>query len=212
MPITPHAFSRKKIYSRKTRTKTHTKTRTKTQSRKRRRHFTKRDYVSGDGMMTALWGPALWHFLHMISFNYPVHPTAEEKRNYRDFVKSLVNILPCKYCRQNLKKNLRSLPLTMAEMASRDTFSRYIYRLHERINTNLGKVSGLTFCDVRDRYEHFRARCTDKTNKTVKQRKSKKEKGCTTALHGVKGKCILRIVPKTRKCKTFAMDGVYEGA
>ena len=204
MPITPHAFSRKKIYSRKNRTKT--------QSRKRRRHFTKRDYVSGDGMMTALWGPALWHFLHMISFNYPVHPTAEEKRNYRDFVKSLVNILPCKYCRQNLKKNLRSLPLTMAEMASRDTFSRYIYRLHERINTNLGKVSGLTFCDVRDRYEHFRARCTDKTNKTVKQRKPKKEKGCTTALHGVKGKCILRIVPKTRKCKTFAMDGVYEEA
>lgn len=34
--------------------------------------FSESDYESGDGMITAVWGPPLWHVLHTISFNYPV--------------------------------------------------------------------------------------------------------------------------------------------
>ena len=50
-------------------------------------------------------------------------------------------------------------------MKDRNSFSRYVYRLHERINKNLGKKSGLSYCDIRERYEHFRARCIEeKTN------------------------------------------------
>ena len=30
--------------------------------------FKKNDYNSGDGMLTSTWGPAQWHFLHMMSF------------------------------------------------------------------------------------------------------------------------------------------------
>ena len=52
------------------------------------------------------------------------------------------------------------MPLTMKHMKNRNTFSRYIYRLHRLINKMLGKQSGLTYEAVRERYEHFRARCT----------------------------------------------------
>ena len=58
----------------------------------------------------------------------------------------------------------------MENMKSRDTFSRYIYDLHEVINTMLNKKSGLTYEVVRERYEHFRSRCT----KDLKEIKSKK--------------------------------------
>ena len=33
-------------------------------------------------------------------------------------------------------------------MKNRNTFSRYVYELHETVNKMLGKKSGLTYCDV----------------------------------------------------------------
>ena len=122
--------------------------------------YSTKDYESNDGMLVAVWGPSAWHFLHTISFNYPVHPTIEEKQKYRDFVVNLQYVLPCKYCRINLKTNLKQMPLTMSEMKNRETFSRYIYQLHELVNRMLHKKSALSYCDVRERYEHFRSRCT----------------------------------------------------
>jgi hypothetical protein len=193
-------------------------TKDKKTTKDKKRTFKKKEYSSGDGMMTAIWGPSLWHFLHTMSFNYPVKPSAEDKKNYRAFILNLRNVLPCKYCRQNLKRNLRSDPLTMADMANRDKFSRFIYKLHETINKLLGKTSGLSYCDVRERYEHFRSRCTLDENpkifkfnkehaKTLKKGKGKTiEKGCTEPLYGKKAKCIIKIVPQEEKCKTLQID------
>jgi len=128
----------------------------------KKRTFTSKDYNSGDGMLTTAWGPAIWHYLHMMSFNYPVHPTEEEKHHYRDFILSLQNVLPCKYCRINLKKNFIKNPIQMDDMKNRETFSKYVYELHELINKMLHKKSHLSYADVRERYEHFRSRCTQK--------------------------------------------------
>ena len=127
-------------------------------------------------MLTSVWGPSMWHYLHTMSFNYPVNPTLKEKCHYMKFVKSLKYTLPCKYCRKNLRTNFKSMPLTMKEMKNRDTFSRYIYGLHELVNKMLGKKSGLTYCQVRERYEHFRARCTIDKPKIFKVIKIKQER------------------------------------
>jgi hypothetical protein len=178
---------------------------------KKQRTFKKKDFLSGDGMLTTIWGPSMWHFLHIMSFNYPVKPSKEDKTHYRDFILSLQYILPCKYCRQNLKTNLKGNPLNMSDMESRDTFSRYIYKLHETINKLLGKKSGLSYCDVRERYEHFRSRCTQDSLKilklkTLKNKKKTTEKGCTEPLYGKKAKCVIKIVPQEEKCKTLQID------
>ena len=165
--------------------------------------YTNEDYKSGEGMLTTVWGPSLWHFLHTMSFNYPNEPTNDQKHQYMNFIFSLEYILPCKYCRMNLKKNFKVVPLRISNMKNRYTFSKYIYDLHEHINKMLNKTSGLSYDSVKERYEHFRARCNIKEKpKVVKV----KEKGCTEPLYGKKSKCIIKIVPQTKKCNTFQMD------
>ena len=181
-----------------------------TQTRKYKNHttrtkrvFNKIDYNNGDGMLTSVWGPSMWHFLHTMSFNYPVNPTYIEKKQYLDFMLSLQNILPCKYCRINLKTNYKQLPITMKTMENRETFSKYVYDLHELVNRMLHKKSNLSYNDVRERYEHFRARCTQDMPKIITL---KKENGCTESLYGKKAKCIIKIVPHDEKGSTFQMD------
>jgi hypothetical protein len=178
---------------------------------KKQRVFKKGDFYSGDGFLTTVWGPGIWHTLHTISFNYPVSPSVEEKKQYRNFVISLQNVLPCGACRKNLKTNFKHLPLTMKVMDSRDTFSRYIYNLHELVNKMLKKKSNLTYCDVRERYEHFRSRCVDEKPKVFKYseimtQKNRNEKGCTEPLYGKKARCILNIVPQDEKGQSIQID------
>lgn len=191
---------------------TQTRKNRNTHNKTRKRVFTKKDYNSGDGMLTMSWGPAMWHYLHMMSFNYPVNPTPENKKQYRDFIVSLKYVLPCKYCRMNLANNFKKKPLLMCHMANRETFSRYVYELHELVNKMLHKKSNLTYCDVRERYEHFRSRCTDekprvfKFNRSSTQKKKEKEKGCTEPLYGKKSRCVINIVPQEDKSATFKMD------
>ena len=161
--------------------------------------YDENEFKSGEGMLTTVWGPSLWHYLHTMSFNYPDNPTALQKKQYMTFILQMEHILPCKYCRINLKKNFKVIPLKLSSMANRESFSKYIYKLHEHINKMLGKTSNLSYDDVRERYEHFRARCTVK--------KVIKEKGCTESLYkGEKAKCVIRIVPQSKKCNTFQMN------
>ena len=198
-----------------------------TRNKKTKRIFKKKDYYSGDGMLTTVWGPSMWHYLHTMSFNYPVEPTAADKKHYRDFMLNLQYVLPCKYCRQNLTNNYKLFPLKASDLANRESFSRYVYHLHEMVNKLLKKKSGLSYCDVRERYEHFRSRCTDEkpkvfdikaekkalaespavlANNVTRKNKKKGEKGCTEPLYGKKSKCIIKIVPQEEKCKTMQID------
>lgn len=201
-------------YLPKNKTKKRQKRLFKSIKKKQSKTYKRRDYISNDGMLTSVWGPPLWHVLHCISFNYPNKPTSKDKKCYRQFVMNLKHVLPCKYCRDNLKKNLKTLPLTDNDLKNRTCFSKWIFRLHELVNTMLGKKSGLKYCDIRERYEHFRSRCTTKKNKNYPIKKikkfmnktRKKEKGCTESLYGSKSKCIVKIVPKDKKEPTFQMD------
>lgn len=183
--------------------------------KKTKKIYSIKDYKSKDGMLTTVWGPSLWHTLHVMSFNYPVKPTKKDKKDYKRFINSLRCTLPCGICRKNLKKNLKEMPLRNKDLKNREAFSKWMYNLHERVNKMLNKKSGLTYEKVRERYEHFRSRCTmdidvNRGNikrllrrKTVKKRK---EKGCTKPLYGKKSKCLIRIVPSDRRSKTLKID------
>ena len=79
----------------------------------------------------------------------------------------------------------------------------------------LGKKSGLKYCDVRERYEHFRSRCTQDVKNAVSSKelkthlrktKRKKEKGCTEPLYGKKSQCVVKIIPQNKKIPSFQMD------
>lgn len=168
--------------------------------------FKEEDYKSNDGMLTDVWGPPMWHCLHIITFNYPTNPTEEQKENYYQYFKSLENILPCKYCRDNYSKNLKETHFDKKVFENRQTLSFWFYTLHNHINMMLGKKCFLSFDEIKNRYENYRARCNliEDSSKCIKT--VKKEKGCIDPLYGVKSKCIIEIVPKKSKKKTFKID------
>jgi len=181
-----------------------------TNNKTKKQVFSKKDYKSGDGMLTSVWGPPMWHYLHTMSFNYPINPTPGDKKHYKEFILNLQYVLPCKYCRINLTNNFKKKPLQMCHMENRDTFSRYIYDLHEIVNKMLHKKSQLSYCEVRERYEHFRSRCTEEKPKIFNFKQTstrrKKEKGCTEPLYGKKSKCVINIVPQEDKRATLQID------
>ena len=51
--------------------------------------FSENEYNSGDGMLTTVWGPGMWHYLHTMSFNYPVEPSKQDK--------NIIKISSCNY-------------------------------------------------------------------------------------------------------------------
>ena len=96
-------------------------------------------------------------------------------------------------------------------------FNQTLMDILVRWNRMLGKKSNLSFSEVRDRYETFRARCLDdkgsnvqfSSKKTMKNKNNKSignEKGCVKPLHGDKSKCVIKIVPKNERCSSFQMD------
>ena len=79
--------------------------------KKLKKTYNNKDYSSGDGMLTSIWGPSLWHYLHVMSFNYPVNPTNIQKQKYKQLLLNFQYTLPCKYCRINLTNNFKKFPL-----------------------------------------------------------------------------------------------------
>ena len=127
--------------------------------------FTKTDYESNNGMSTSVFGPPIWFSLHMMSFNYPVNPTDIDKANYREYLLALGKVLPCSHCRNNFSNNLKSAGFNKGVFKDRDTFSKFVYKLHNVVNDRLGSKTKISYNDVRDRFEHFRSRCPDKNIK-----------------------------------------------
>jgi hypothetical protein len=181
--------------------KGHFGTKKKAKKKTKKRVYNATDYKSGEGMLTSVWGPGLWHYLHTMSFNYPDCPTQADKTKYRNFIMSMKTILPCKYCRINMGKNLKAIPLNRKALKNRTNFSKWMFRLHEHVNKMLKKKSGLKYHQVRETYENFRSRCTLDIDKL-----KKKENGCIVPLYGKKSKCLIRIVPKENREITLKID------
>lgn len=109
------------------------------------------------------WGPYFWKVMHIVSFSYPDNPSHEDKKNYYNFYNNLQNILPCEYCRKNLKKNYKLLPLNSDVLRNSSTLSKYIYDLHELVNKELNKKSYLSYNDVKIKYDKYKITCKKKS-------------------------------------------------
>lgn len=98
-----------------------------------------------------IFGPPLWRFLHIISFNYPHNPTFIDKLHYRQFLFSLINVIPCESCKLNYKTYLKN-DLKFCHFKSKDSFSKFIYDLHNKVNLKLGKSFNKSFYEVKQYY------------------------------------------------------------
>jgi hypothetical protein len=70
----------------------------------------------------------------------------------------------------------------------------------------LHKKCELTYEEVRDRYEIFRARCLEGVPKIPKHGTIPKESGCDVPISGIKSKTVINIVPMDKKIEPFKID------
>jgi hypothetical protein len=87
-------------------------------------------------MNTTFWGPSGWKFLHILTFIYPEFPTFSDKVKMRDFMYSLPQILPCKYCRISFGKYCKSIPID-EYLVSRGQLIEWLYKMHNKVNKKL---------------------------------------------------------------------------
>jgi hypothetical protein len=139
-----------------------------------------------NGLITKIWGPHLWASLHAISFGYPIKPTSEQKIAYKRYFTDVQDVLPCRYCRDSYKNFIsgegeENTWLTDEHLENRDTLTRWLYKLHNRVNKKLDVEYKITFEDVQDRYEAYRAKCVHGSN--TKSSIEDTPKGCVVPLH-----------------------------
>jgi hypothetical protein len=151
------------------------------------------DY-SKNGMQTRVWGPTGWVFLHCIAQNYPEEPTRLQKKQYREYFKLVGNVLPCRYCRESYQQFIKE-PTTKLDthvMKNRQTLSKWLYDVHNKVNKKLEMKNAPTFEEVTKKYESFRSKCTHKSPDIFE----KPVKGCTNApdKNSYRKKCVLQII------------------
>lgn len=119
-----------------------------------------KDFGSNDGFSVLVWGPALWHVMHTVSFNFPVDPTPGERAVYQRFFATVGFVLPCGACRLNYPKNTAAVRLGPHVFQNRFVLSRYVYQLHQEVHRRTqGRPFPVSFKQLRANYEKFRAQC-----------------------------------------------------
>ena len=83
-----------------------------------------------------VWGPAGWHILHRMSFEFV---TVEDAHR---FIMSLTHILPCQKCRLNLKIHIDKLPIPHDVK----DIPLWMWQLHNRVTHSIGKQTHLKSC------------------------------------------------------------------
>lgn len=138
-----------------------------------------------NGLITSIWGPPEWESFHCKTFGYPIKPTEEQKVDYLNYFISEGNVLPCKFCRDSYKIFIKQgdTLLDMSVMESRETLTKWAFRLHNAVNNKLDVDYGETYEELCYKYESYRAKCT------------KSEKGC--------------IMPLSLKAKSFQKADIH---
>ena len=153
---------------------------------------------ASNGMMTKVWGPAGWVFLHSCVMGYPLKINEKKpedrkrKKKTKVFFETIGHIFPCIYCRESYQRFIKELPIDKF-LDSRRKLANWLYKIHNKVNKKLGvpRCDIPSFNEVYGRYETYRAQC-EKT--TQKDRKERKEKGCVIPKDGKKKKCIVKVV------------------
>ena len=135
---------------------------------------------ANNGLITKIWGPHLWKSLHYISFGYPIDPTDDDKKNYKNFFTSLSYVLPCKYCRDSYQYFINSEPTEINDniFTNRDTLTEWLYHLHERVNQKLGVNYNVSYQEVQEKYESCRVNCLMSLELKAKSYQNDAKKDC----------------------------------
>ena len=100
------------------------------------------------------WGSSAWHFLHCMSSIYPAVPSASDKNNMKNFIKSFAEILPCQSCRTHFSEIVRKSNLDSA-VSNGSVLSTWFFDAHNHVNLLLHK-SRMSKVDYDSKYPRQR--------------------------------------------------------
>ena len=163
------------------------------------------DPNSKNGLMTKVWGPAGWLFLHCVTFGYPENPDLYDseyglppgttRSRYRRFFTEVGNVLPCRYCRDSYKEFIKE-DRVEDHIQDRNQLIEWFWRIHNKVNQKLGvHYCDATIEEIKEKYETYRAKCKAPTSVEIQ---ANSEKGCVIPADGTPKKCLIDIV-KTNK-------------
>jgi len=120
-----------------------------------------------NGLITKIWGPAMWMSLHSISFGYPVLPSKEDKENYKKYFESIGNVLPCIHCKKSYNMFIKEgdTKLTDDVFESRESLTNWVYKIHQAVNNKLNVDYCVSFSELQNKYETFRVGDDEKKKK-----------------------------------------------
>ena len=86
------------------------------------------------------WGPDFWRVAHSVTFLYPVsNPSENDKRVVTNFFTLLPFLLPCAACGMHFQATMKDMPLDGKVLASQDSLSRWLVKVHNTVNARKGK-------------------------------------------------------------------------
>lgn len=115
-------------------------------------------------IVTKIWGPPTWFFLHSMAMAYPkkIDNTnsrhIEIKQNMYNFLNSLGSVLPCPICGESYSYYITQKDFEIwPNLESREKLTYYIYKIHNKVNEKLGVPNDKipSFKDVLEFYSTF---------------------------------------------------------
>lgn len=101
-----------------------------------------------------IWGPHAWFFIETITMAYPLHPTNDDKSNFKSFFYMLQFVIPCDKCRINYNKHLSQYPLTDSILQNRDNMFKWIVTMHNAVDSNKTKTTKETYDYYINQYDN----------------------------------------------------------
>jgi hypothetical protein len=139
------------------------------------------------------WGPHGWKFIHYVTLGYPDNPTPEQKENYKYFLTSLGNVLPCHICSNHFKDNLAEMPLDDKALSSKTNLVKWGIDIHNVVNKMKSKPElsyDIALSKISDDYKCTEQLVGDKVQLICKEKNSNTFWIMMTVLFGLIGIAI----------------------
>lgn len=101
----------------------------------------------------AIWGNALWKYMHYAAMNYPQNPTQEQIQEMESWLCSLATTIPCKKCSKHYRSYIEESKPELSNICSnKDMLFKFLVDLHNKVNQRTDKPT-MSYDDAYAMYE-----------------------------------------------------------
>jgi hypothetical protein len=102
-----------------------------------------------------IWGPKGWFFLDSVILSYPLNPSFDDKKKFKDFFTLVADMVPCAKCRQHYSEFITKYPLNDLILSSKNKLINWFLKLHNNIRLNYQDKTEITLQDFYTYYSKY---------------------------------------------------------